>query len=187
MEPSYDFISYAREDREYIDGLVKALKAAGIGVRADHDIDYGDRWADVVRDRIDGCAAVLVVMSPAAGGSSWVAREIAWAEQQSKKILPLLLTGTAFFRLVDLHYEDVRGGRPPGAALIRRLRELAGHLSYHAEPLSERSPSLASEAIRGVSENEHDSSRVDVVAGPTFFQTWVLNRSLDDMAGDSTP
>jgi hypothetical protein len=140
MEAPYIFVSYAREDRQYVDELTAALTAAGVGVWVDHAIGYGDRWADVVRDRIDGCAAMVVVMSPAAERSDWVAREIARAEQAGRRIYPLLLEGSTFFRLGNLHYEDVRGRKVPTKTFLGSLLLIAGEMADAATaPDSQRS------------------------------------------------
>ncbi|MBV1854611.1 toll/interleukin-1 receptor domain-containing protein [Catellatospora tritici] len=87
----------------------------------DQEIAHGDRWADTIEEQIDSCAAFVVVMTPAAKTSPWVAREINRAEKLRKPVLPLLLDGEVFFRLSDVHYEDVTGGRMPSAAYVRRL------------------------------------------------------------------
>ena len=61
--------------------------------------------------RLEGCSALIVVMTPHAAASTWVREEVAWAQQHDKPILPLLLDGHVFFGLKTLHYEDVMGGR----------------------------------------------------------------------------
>ncbi|GIE51196.1 hypothetical protein Ani05nite_47300 [Amorphoplanes nipponensis] len=42
-------------------------------------IEYGDRWELVTRDQVDGCAAMVVVMSPAAEASQHVGNELSRA------------------------------------------------------------------------------------------------------------
>ena len=127
MKPKYVFVSYAREDRDYMNMLVPALKAAGVSVWVDHEINYGDRWVEVVRDRIDGCAAMIVVMSPAAENSLWVAREIARAELKMRKIVPILISGEAFFRLGDVHFFDARKRAVVDEAFVRHLLLTIGY------------------------------------------------------------
>jgi hypothetical protein len=87
-------------------------------------IDDGCRWPTVIRDKVDFCAA-LVVMTPAAEESEWVGREIHRAESKGKPILPRLLDGDAFFRLGETQYEPVVGGKMPSKAFVQRLRRLA--------------------------------------------------------------
>ncbi|MBV1855826.1 WD40 repeat domain-containing protein [Catellatospora tritici] len=53
-----------------------------------------------------------------------------------KPILPLLLDGTVFFRLGDVQYEDVTGGRMPSAAYIQRLSASASPVGSQPERTS---------------------------------------------------
>ena len=85
------------------------------------------------RDKIEACSALLVIMTPAAARSRWVAREIQEAESLGKPIMPLLLRGRVFFELNDTQYEDVRDGDMPRRGdLLTRLRAL------HAPPVPPR-------------------------------------------------
>jgi hypothetical protein len=86
----------------------------------------GDRWDKIIRDQIDTCAAFVVIMTPDADESDWVNREINRAEQQRKPVFPLLLKGSTFFRLSNLQFEDVTGGRLPSDRYITRLQQATG-------------------------------------------------------------
>jgi hypothetical protein len=117
------FISYSHgADAGYVRRLASYLRDAGLTVWFDHEIVSGDRWARVIRERIDSCAAFIVVMTPQADASRWVGREIAHAETLNKPVLPLLLEGRPFFSLSDVQYESVVGGVMPSAAFLGRLR-----------------------------------------------------------------
>ncbi|MBV1850017.1 tetratricopeptide repeat protein [Catellatospora tritici] len=116
------FISYSHAtDSAYVAKLAKHFTAAGVEVWFDHQIITGERWAKVIQQRIDTCAAFIVVMSPASDQSTWVDREIDQAELRGKPIFPLLLGGERFFRLAHLQFEDVTGGRMPSAGLATSL------------------------------------------------------------------
>jgi hypothetical protein len=119
--PAEVFISYAREDRSYVAELVRILHARGIPVWFDEGIEQGRRWAEALEERINGCAAFIVVMSPSSGRSDWVHREIAQAELRHRKIFPLLLAGDRFFQLSDRQFEDVRNRNMPSETLIEQL------------------------------------------------------------------
>lgn len=122
------FISYSHvEAADYVARLGEHLDAAGIPVWYDREIISGDRWRHVIRQQLDACGAVVVVMTPGAEASAWVDRELVRAENQGKPVLPLLLAGTVFFGLGDLQYEDVRTGAMPGAAFTDRLYDLLGY------------------------------------------------------------
>lgn len=116
------FICYSRRaDQQYVKRLAAFLDEHGVPCWFDQKIPTGYRWEEVIREKIDTCAALVVVMTPEAEASRWVAREIAHAERRQKAVLPLLLDGQEFFRLSDVQYEDVRGGRMPDATFLTRL------------------------------------------------------------------
>jgi hypothetical protein len=120
------FISYSHgPDGAYVERLAAYLTNTGVPVWYDREIISGDRWESVIQSQIAACAAFIVVMTPDAEASSWVKREIARAEELGKVIVPLLLIGRPFFRLSDIQFEDVTGGRLPGPLFVDRLRALA--------------------------------------------------------------
>jgi hypothetical protein len=119
------FISYSHgQDRLYVQRLAAQLLVDGVPAWFDQEIVTGDRWERIIRDQIDTCAAFLVVMTPEAEASDWVAREIARADMQAKPMFPLLLRGEVFFRFSNIQYEDVAGERMPGAPFVANLRRL---------------------------------------------------------------
>jgi len=120
------FISYShRGDSAYVESLATHLTNAGVPVWLDREIAVGDRWERVIRDQIDACVALIVVMTPQADASIWVSREINYAEAKMKPIFPLLLRGDPFFRLGNIQYENVTDGRMPSAltAVLESLTE----------------------------------------------------------------
>jgi WD40 repeat protein len=127
MADPFVFVSYSRADSEYVEGLVAYLGEEGIFAWIDREqIINGDRWAALIEQQIAACAAMVLVMSPAAASSEWVEREIALAQARQKPILPLLLAGEPLFRVLNLHYDDVRDGRIPPPGFLQRLRTLTG-------------------------------------------------------------
>lgn len=107
------FISYSRRDIEYVRKVVESLLERGFDVWFDAQIEYGDNWESAIFKAIDEAAAVVVIMSPDAAASSWVPREIAYAENRGKPIFPLLLAGEVFPRLILTQFADVRAGALP--------------------------------------------------------------------------
>lgn len=121
----YAFLSYRHaSDREYVERLASFLTRAGVNVWHDSAVVTGDRWERIIKAKVDGCAALVVVMTPGAEESDWVNREITQAEELGRPILPLLLDGTRFFRLSNIQFEDVRDGRLPARRFVDRLRHL---------------------------------------------------------------
>jgi ABC-type branched-subunit amino acid transport system substrate-binding protein len=119
------FISYSRTNSAYIDRLLPYLASRGITGWVDRErISSGDQWIRTIRDQIDSCAALIVVMTPAAEESQWVSAEIERARDRGKPIFPLLLDGDRFFELGMLHYDDVRGGHLPSPRFIAALQAI---------------------------------------------------------------
>jgi hypothetical protein len=122
------FISYSRADEDYVSELVLFLEAQGLQPWIDREqIGSGDRWARMIQDEIDKCAAMVVVMTPSSDDSKWVKNEIQRAIVKNKAILPLLLKGDlGFFELGTSHFDDVRNGDLPSDLFVRRLWQLTG-------------------------------------------------------------
>ena len=118
------FVSYSRRDKSYVSRLVKSLTEQGIPVWFDQDVYAGDRWGTRLKEMIDTCAAVLLVMSPNAAASKYVQEELHEADESGRLVVPLLLAGTPIFGYKGTQYEDVTGGKLPTSALVRRLRDL---------------------------------------------------------------
>lgn len=90
-EPGHVFVSYSRDDRDYVTDLVGWLEGHGVSVWYDHDIDHGARWKTEINEQLDAAGVVIAVMSGSARASRWVDRELDAAEQRGIPILPLLL------------------------------------------------------------------------------------------------
>jgi tetratricopeptide (TPR) repeat protein len=144
----YVVVSYSRQDAAYVDRLVQRLEQAGIRTWRDIDhIRYGDRWEQVLQARVDDCAVLIVVMSPAAEASPHVGNELERARNRGKPIMPVLLAGEPFFALGAIHRFDGRGGRLPDDAFLNRLAELVSESGY-AEPTAGAGARLASHGER---------------------------------------
>lgn len=132
------FVSYAREDLEYVAALADHLKSAGVPVWLDDRISPSSDWVETLEDRLESCACVVVVMSQDARKSRWVKRELLLAEELNKPIFPLLLHGSPFAQLIDTQYHDVSDRTMPAGefseALLRvidpslRIRDLIEEL-----------------------------------------------------------
>ncbi len=118
------FVSYSRTDQAYVDRLVAFLRECGLDVWVDQEIQHGSHWLSVVSERIDTCGAFVIIMTPEAERSEWVLREINRAEQGSKRILPMLLTGNPIMRLNNVQFESVLDGGMPRPVFVDMLRRL---------------------------------------------------------------
>jgi outer membrane protein assembly factor BamB len=171
----YVFISYSHDDGEYVDRLKRHLADAGLIVWTDRGIDYGSQWSATIATQLDGCAVFVPVMSPRSRRSAWVRKEILYAQENSKTILPLLLDGSRFLELIDVQDEAVPDGRLPSARFIDRIRTLVGQerpVQVEPEPVGPNVVSQAGASYRDsvpipelhVSEQE----RADLGSQPIF-------------------
>ena len=129
--PGHVFVSYSHGDSEYVRALVAFLRGHGHDVWLDEGIDVGSQWIAVIRGQVDTCAAFVPVMTPAADGSTWVARELERADAFNRPILPLLLEGQPLGSIAGVQFEDVRGGRMPSQRFLDRL---ASVVAAHTAP-----------------------------------------------------
>jgi hypothetical protein len=118
------FVSYSRDDGDYVADLVGRLRARGLTVWTDQGVRVGTQWVREIERQIIDCAAFVPVMSEGSNEANWVDREIDLAEEQKKPIAPLLLSGRPFFRLRHLQYEDVRTGNMPSEEFIAGLQAM---------------------------------------------------------------
>ena len=121
------FVSYSRQDLSYVEGLAERLREAKQEVWYDYRIGPGERFDSVIQRAIDEASLVLVVQTKASMSSEWVARELHYASDRGKKIVPLLLEDSdTNLILAGTQRIDVRGDHVPSGALVRQIRELAG-------------------------------------------------------------
>src|SRR5215207_1589623 len=89
------FLSYSREDAALQGRIVAELRGRGINVWVDveHLIPGSPAWEREIERSIRGAAGIIVLLSPDSNNSEWVRREISFAEQNEKRIFPVLIRG----------------------------------------------------------------------------------------------
>ena len=120
----YVFISYSHKDKAYARQLGDDLRERGFEVWRDDRIDFGSRWWQTIVEAVQGCAALIVVMSPDSEASEWVEREVQLALRERKPIFPLLLRGKGFAILITRQYVNVTDERMPPSDFYDRLRQV---------------------------------------------------------------
>jgi len=102
------FISYAHKDKDkdFAGRLIDDLSAAGHACWIDtNSIKGGDEWIMTIAEGIINSYALVVVITFEALQSKWVQKEILWAQQKKKLVIPVILEDvfdeTRFFPLVD--------------------------------------------------------------------------------------
>jgi hypothetical protein len=87
----FTFICYAREDQSFVIELASELKARGVRVWVDQlDIRGGENWDQKIDEALYGCSQFLIVLSPAAVGSTEVRGELRTALDEHKRIVPVV-------------------------------------------------------------------------------------------------
>ncbi|MGW5241006.1 P-loop NTPase fold protein [Monashia sp. NPDC004114] len=115
------FVSYSHNDHATVAQLVGALRARGLSVRWDDDVPAGSRFDQELTKMLGDAAVVVVVWSAESAKSSFVLREAAIAQDESK-LLPVSIDGTvppAFRAMQTVMLTEWRG--EPDDPLIERL------------------------------------------------------------------
>jgi hypothetical protein len=128
---AYFFISYSREDANLQRRIIAELRGRGISVWVDIEnlIPGSPAWEREIERSIRGAAGVIALLSPDSHDSEWVRREISFAEQNDKRIFPVLIRGdeedSIPLRLSNHQRVDLRRNFQDG------LEELASALRDH--------------------------------------------------------
>jgi hypothetical protein len=163
----YVFISYSHHDAQpYVDRLAAHLLQNGVNVWYDKEIITGDRWVQVIEQKLSAAAALIVIMTPAGSQSRWVGRELDKAEELDLPIFPLLIAGTPFFRLSDLQRIDARAGNLPGEPFVGQLRRLLRSPAIH--PTISNDPHIEVKRRYGQTQPGNLGGHADAAAGTRF-------------------
>src|SRR6266508_5654918 len=92
---SYFFMSYNRENISLQRKVIAGLRERGVRAWVDIEnlIPGSPAWEREIERAIRGAAGVIVLLSPDSNNSEWVRREISFAEQNQKRIFPILIRG----------------------------------------------------------------------------------------------
>jgi hypothetical protein len=126
------FVSYSRQDSEFVDQLVRDLKSQGVEVwidREDLRNRGGARWQEAIAQGIRDCDAFILVMSPRSAESRHVRQELSIAFEREKRVIPVVLEHGDFsafeYQTSGLQWIDfTQAAYPPTlAALVGSLQE----------------------------------------------------------------
>lgn len=137
------FISYSRNDMEFVQYLAMGLYRAGLDVWWDlSDIQGSDVWEKKIEEGLKTSQYFVVVMTPAALESRWVRREYLSADNKGLTIipvrlktydeLPLALRDIQPVDAVDRSYEDV----------LAEILKIVARLDIHTDKSDEGSTKL---------------------------------------------
>jgi CheY-like chemotaxis protein len=134
-DSNYDiFISYSHDDRQNMHLVREALQEANFDVWTDEKIEPSRDWAEAIAEMIKNSACVVAVLSENAAQSTWVGRELGYAEANNTRIFPILLHGEENkcipLRLINHQFIDLRQDFGEIKKLIGAIR---GHLHLLAD------------------------------------------------------
>jgi Effector-associated domain 7/TIR domain len=124
------FMSYCRRDTQIMHQVLQDLRAQGLQVWVDEEgLEPGTpAWKAAIEEAIENSRCLVVILSPDAKDSIWVARELSYAEVQKVPIFPVLACGdergAVPIQLVASQWVDVRqdysGGMQKLCTAVRR-------------------------------------------------------------------
>lgn len=135
------FMSYSRDDASYQKRIISQLRQRGINVWVDTEnlIPGSPAWEREIERAIRAASGIIVLLSPDSNNSEWVRREISFAEQNQKRIFPILVRGdeddSIPLRLSSHQRVDLRRDFDGGLnELERALRDHIGATAVHRLP-----------------------------------------------------
>ncbi|MBZ0282572.1 MAG: TIR domain-containing protein [Anaerolineae bacterium] len=112
------FISYSRQDYEFVRRLIADLQAEGIQVWIDQQgLQVGTpSWERAIRDAIRATDAVVLIASPDSGQSRYVRGELHIAEMYKRPVYPVWAAGEMWAEcvplgLIEMQHTDARGNK----------------------------------------------------------------------------
>ena len=92
MQERYVFISYARDDRAFVDRLVDDLRKHGIAVWQDvEQLAPGQNWERQIRSALLETSALLYIASARSTRSSWVNAELHAVVDRGIPVVPIIV------------------------------------------------------------------------------------------------
>lgn len=102
------FISYSRKDKDTADYLCNILKENGMKYWIDKEGIYSSsNYKELIVDAIDVSKAVIFISSENSNASINVIREIGYAVNMNKPILPLMLDDAPYAKSIRLDISDI--------------------------------------------------------------------------------
>lgn len=103
------FISYSRHDKDIVLPFVKSIEMRfGPVCWIDLEgIEYGSQFEDVIVDAIDASKVVLFMLSDNSLVSKWTKREVTYAENEGKRIVPVVIDGKGLRKWFKFHFGNI--------------------------------------------------------------------------------
>ena len=132
------FISYSRKDREKVVPYAEFLRSHGYSVWIDlEDLPAGHAFPEEIVNAIKDCKILLFFSSIHSNDSKWVKREVVYADQQDKLILPIRLDDSEYHSSLQLLLSGVEhidtSTKKPGAVLKELLSTIEKEIGSNTE------------------------------------------------------
>ncbi|GAB4573327.1 MAG: hypothetical protein Kow0077_15360 [Anaerolineae bacterium] len=134
------FVSYARKDAEFVSRLVDDLKQNGIPLWLDRAaLQGGAEWLTALENALEDATHLLVVVSTASNRSKFVKKEVLYALEEGKRVIPIRITSCKIPLIIrDLQYIDFVG--VPYEEALRRLLAALPQSRQTAQPAEPAAP-----------------------------------------------
>ena len=149
---SHVFLSHAKTDGSWTQGLCDALEAAGIPCWiAPRDIPAGERFVEAIVRALGESHAVVVVVSERSAASRYVLAEVKRAFEEGRNIVPVRMDGATLPPELELYtnqhqWVEAQGREP--ADVLPELKAALGGTTSPAHPVASRAPLPAAAARR---------------------------------------
>jgi hypothetical protein len=170
------FFSYSRSDTDFVVRVRQDLERAGHEVWLDQDdIPGGAAWRRSIGEGIAGADLVLVVVTPASMASPNVERELTVADEQAKRLLPVLAQPAVIppamsFLLAGVQHVDFTRQRYPDA--LGELHQALAAVAAAAATVGAggRPPGVPSAGGHGATPSTHGRGKAAWQRGPSRTQ-----------------
>lgn len=144
------FISYSHKDSDFAEVVSARIGNAGFSSWIDlAGLRAGEDWRQKIDQAIQDSVALIIIVTPAAMESSYVAYEWAFALGAGVSIIPILLEPTEIHaRLAALQYlKFTQRETRPWQGLLDALQNAAKAQPAHSIKLSRAAPAIVKEAV----------------------------------------
>lgn len=131
------FISYSREDTDFMRQLKSRLEQSGIKVWVDENIKGGATWDNIIEEALATSDSIIVVLSKASVASKMVMNEVSYGIEENKSVIPVMVEECKIpFRLRRIQYIDFTPGFEAGIGGVLDALDRSGpHTTVKADPI----------------------------------------------------
>ncbi len=130
------FITYSRKDTELVDRFDRALQKHLVTTWLDRrDIEKGREYDEEIQHGIENADSFIFLISPDAVRSAWCMKELAYAQELQKRVIPVLLRPTGDDALPEAlsksQYEDLSRDVAKVSSILGILGNETGYYYQH--------------------------------------------------------